>query len=136
MKNAGKSKNLLTKLARDPRLKRVIAKARRPGRGNARAKVESATDVFLLALTIASRFAKKKKARALDELADLVYVLVQASLLLKENIFDRPEVKDFFSRTSKRIYSIAQECVASIVPKAEAFPPMRSRAKPKRDIAI
>ncbi len=119
MKSRNKSATLLKKLARDPRLKRVIAKAEKESSGAERAKVEKATDLFLLALTIGSRFSKKKKARAMDELGDLVYLLVQASLLLKENIFDRPEVKEFFDRSYKRLYSWAQSCMALVLPKPE-----------------
>jgi hypothetical protein len=76
-------------------------------------------------LAIASRFATKKKARALDELMDIIFLLVQVSLLLKENIFDRPEVKKFFSQSSKEIYSLAQKYVAMVSPTAKTLRPKR-----------
>lgn len=120
MKGA-QSKDVVKKLTRDPRLKQAIAKARRQTRGKERAKIENATDMLLLALTVASRFSKKKKARALDDLGDLVYLLVQASLLLKENIFDRPEVKKFLTKSSARLYSLAQRCVATVLPKPKSL---------------
>ena len=123
MKNKSKSGTLLKELARDPRLKRVIAKARKESRGAERAKVETATDLFLLALTIGSRFSKKKRARAMDELGDLVYLLVQASLLLKENIFERHEVKEFFSKISRQLYSWVSRCMAMILPESAERPP-------------
>jgi hypothetical protein len=124
MKNGSQFKNLLKGLSRDPRLKRVIAKAQRQTRGKGEAKVENVTGILLLLLAIASRFASKKKARALDELMDVIYLLVQVSLLLKENIFDRPEVKEFFSQSSRQVYLLAQECVAMVLPKAKGARPV------------
>jgi len=126
MKNGSQFKKLMKELARDPRLKRVIAKARSQSRGKGGARVENVTGVVLLLLAIASRFATKKKARALDKLMDVIYLLVQVSLLLKENVFDRPEVKDFFTHSSKQIYLLAQECVAMVVPKTRRLRPIRA----------
>ena len=104
-------KNLLDDLGRDPRLKRVIAKARRQIKKKDGARAENWPDFLLLGLAILSRFASKKKSRAVHEFMDWVYLLVQVSLLLKENIFDRPEVKEFFSQQSERLLSLAQKCV-------------------------
>jgi hypothetical protein len=126
MKNASQFRKLLKQLSRDARVKRIIAKAKRRTRGKGGAKVETVTNMFLLLMAIASRFAKKKKARALDELMEIIYLLVQVSLLLKENIFDRPEVKEFFSHSSKQIYLLAQECVAMVLPKTKGLRPMRT----------
>ena len=126
MKNDSQFKNLLKELSRDPRLKLVIAKARRQNRGKGGAQVENVTGIFLLLAAIVSRFAKKKKARALDELMDIIYLLVQVSLLLKENIFDRPEVKKFLRQSSKQIYLLAQTCVAMVLPKTKRLRPARA----------
>ena len=124
MKKGSQFKGLLKELGRDPRLKRVIAERRTRGKGEA--KVENVTGIVLLILAIAGRFATKKKARALDELMDIIYLLVQVSLLLKENIFDRPEVREFFRHSSKQIYLLAQECVAMVLPKTKGLRPMRT----------
>ena len=121
MKRGSQFNNLLKELSRDPRLKLVIANAKRHNRGGSRAKVETVTGIFLLLLATISRFAKKKRARALDELMDVVYLLVQVSLLVKENIFDRPEVKEFLSQSSRQIYLLAQECVAMVLPKPKGL---------------
>jgi len=118
MKHASKLRNLLKELSRDPRVKKVIAKARRQTRGQARAKVENLTGMLLLALTVVSGFSKKKRARKLDDLRDTLYLLVQLSLLLKENIFDRPEVREFFSESSKRMYTVAQTFLAMMLPRS------------------
>jgi hypothetical protein len=125
MKKSSQFSNLLRELSRDPRLKRVITNAKRQhrGKGGAGAKVENVTGIFLVLMAIASLFARKKRARAIDELMDIIYLLVQVSVVLKENIFDRPEVRKFFSKSSKQIYLLAQQCVDLVLPK-----PKRLRA--------
>jgi hypothetical protein len=119
MKKDSQIEGLLKALSRDPGLKRGIAKAKRQTRRKGGDKVETMTNLFLLIGAIYSRFASKKKARALDELMDVIYLLVHVSLLLKENVFDRPEVKEFFSRSSRQVYLLAQECVAMVLPKTK-----------------
>ena len=121
MKKSRQFDQLMKKLSRDPRLKRVIAKSRHWSDQKKSAKVEGLSDFLLLSLAIVSRFVSKKKARAIDEFMDVVYLLVQVSLLLKENVFDRPEVKAFLSRQSKRILSVAQEYVDLILSKTKGI---------------
>ena len=123
LKNDSQFKDLLKVLGRDPRVKRVMAK--RQSRGKGGRKIEGVTDIVLVLLAIASRFVTKKKARAIDELMDIIYLLLQVSLLLKENIFDRPEVKEFLSQSSKEIYLLAQKYVAMVLPKTKGLRPMR-----------
>ena len=117
MKKNQDFRKLLKELGRDPRVKRVISKAKRQIRRKGAAKVENFTDLLLFGLAIGSRFLSKKKARALDDAMDIVYPLVQISLLLKENIFDRPEVKEFFNHQSKQVSLFAQHVVARILGK-------------------
>jgi hypothetical protein len=128
MKSGSQFKNLLKELGRDPRLKPVITNAKRQKRGKGGAEVEGVTGIVLLLLTIASRFLKKKNARALDELMDVIYLLIRVSVLLKENIFDRPEVREFFSQSSKQIYLLAQQCVSMVLPKTKELRPARKGA--------
>lgn len=111
MKKSNPLNSLVKELNRDPRLKGIVAKVKRRSRKNGVAKVENLADFFLLSLAIVSRFVSKKKARALDELMDVVYLLVQVSMLLKENVFDRPEVREFLSQRSKRVFSVARQYV-------------------------
>jgi hypothetical protein len=129
MKNASQFKSLLRELGRDPRVKPVIANAKRRKGSKVGAEVEGVTSIFLLLMAVVSRFVKKKKARGIDELMDIIYLLVQVSLVLKENIFDRPEVKEFFSQSYKQIYLMAQECVAMVLPKTKEVRPIR-RSRP------
>lgn len=130
MKDDSQSKNLLKELSRDPQMRRALAKAKHQVRGKGRAKVETATGVVLLLLAIAARFATRKKARAIEDLMDTIVLLVQVSLMLKENIYDRPEVKEFFIQRSKQIYSLAQEWVAMVLPKKkEVRPKLAARSE-------
>ena len=121
MKQVDKYQKLLNELSRDPRMKRVIVKARRSQKNGTR-NVETATRMFVLLSSIAARFSKKKRARAIEELTDIVQLLVRVSLLVKENIFDRPEVKKFFRRRSKQIYLFAQEWLPLILGSTRASP--------------
>ena len=123
MKKDSQFKDLLKELARDPRVKRVIGKRR--SRGKRGSKNQPAAGIVRALLGIASRFMTKKRARAFDELVDAIYLLVQVSLLLKENVFDRPEVKRFFRQRSKQIYSLAQEYVVMILPNTKGIRRMR-----------
>lgn len=123
MKKDSQFKDLLKELARDPRVKRVIGKRR--SRGKRGGKIQPEAGIVLSLLGIASRFMTKKRARAFDELVDAIYLLVQVSLLLKENVFDRPEVKRFLKQRSKQIYSLAQEYVVMILPSTRGIRRMR-----------
>lgn len=117
MKKVATLRTLTKKLSRDPELKEAMRRAGRRPRGRDRARVEQATGLLSLLLGIASRFSKKKKAKALDELKDAINLLVEASLLLKENVLDRPDVKRFFKQRSKEVYRFAQECMEMVMPK-------------------
>lgn len=107
-------------------MKQAIAKARHKPAGKGAAKVESVAGVFLIMLDLASRFVKKKKARALEEARDTVYLLVQVSIVLKENVFDRPEVKKFFSDSFRQIYRSGRQLVAMALPKTKGVRPTRT----------
>jgi len=126
MKNSTGFRSLLMELSRDPEFKQAVAKARRHGRGKGTAQVETATRLLMLFLDVASRFTKKKRAKALDEARELIYLLVQVSIVLKENVFDRPEVKEFFSQSFRRIYQAGREFVAMVLPEKKGARPTRA----------
>jgi len=134
MKNATRFGKLVKDLSRDPRMKKAVAKATRQSRDPGIKKVEDVTGIAVLLMKIASSFAKKKKSRAIDEAMDMIYLLVQVSIVLKENIFDRPEVKKFFNESFRQIYGAAEEFVAMVLPKkakaisAQAEGPLRAKA--------
>lgn len=122
--------NIAKELSRDPRLKQAIAKARNKKRDKSVRQVDNAASIALLLLGIASRFSKRKKARALDEAMDVIYLLVQVSIVLKENVFDRPEVKKFFSRSFQQVYSLARQFVALALPKTKVAQRPKRALKP------
>jgi hypothetical protein len=126
MRNATKLSKLLKALSRDPRLRKVIAQARRRSRNTLGSQVESLVNVYLALSTIASGLSKKKKARAIEEHIDLVYFLVQLGLLLKENVFDRPEVQDFFSRGVKQIYQATNASLGKVTLQRKRIRPVRA----------
>jgi len=119
-------RDIARELSRDPQLKQAITKARSQKRGKDVRRVDNAAGIALFLLGIASRFSKRKKARALEEAMDVIYLLVQVSIVLKENIFDRPQVKRFFSRSFRQVYSFARDFVALVLPKTKV------PARPKR----
>jgi len=117
MKNATLLRKALKELSADPVLRQVVTKARRGSSKRRPGQIESLASLYLLAAAIAARLSKKKHARALDEHIDIVRFLVQLSLLLKENVLDRPEVRKLFNRSAKRISLIARECLRLSTPK-------------------
>lgn len=130
MKNAARFSKLLKELSRDSRLKRAVAKGRRRSHAKRRSQIENLLDMCLLFSAVASRFLKKKKARALDKQMDIVYFLVQVSLLLKENIFDRPEVQEFFGRNARQIRLMVGESLGRM-PQPKR---LRSRPDPRESL--
>jgi len=125
MKNATRLRKALKELSADPQLRQVIATARRQSREKRPSQIESLAGLYLLLAAIAARFSKKKRARALDEHIAIVRSLVQLSLLLKENVLDRPEVRTFFSRSAKQISLITRESLGLSIPKRK-----RPRSRP------
>ncbi|HYA16622.1 MAG TPA: hypothetical protein VEF06_04105 [Bryobacteraceae bacterium] len=117
MKRRENFADLVADLSRDPEVRRAVARARRRKPGKEVARVENVAGIVMLLMGIASRFAKKKRARALEEAMDVIYLLIQVSIVLKENIFDRPEVKKFFSRSFRQVYALAEELVAMVLPE-------------------
>lgn len=133
MKNASGFGKLVKDLRRDPRVKKAVAKAVRQSRDPDIKKVEDVTGIAVLMMKIASSFAKKKKARAIEEAMDMIYLLVQVSIVLKENLFDRPEVKKFFSESFRQIYTAAEQVVTMVLPKAKVKTRTKG-ARPRRAV--
>jgi hypothetical protein len=84
---------LLKKLSQDPALKAAMEQLRKssaPGQAD-----------LWQALLIASRFANRRKTRAIADFIDIAMFLISLSLLIKQNVFDRPEVREFFAKSWK-----------------------------------
>ena len=117
MKRPKQFKDILQKLAREPQVKEALTKARRQMRR--KGKAENLTGALLLALAVATRFVSRKKRRAVDDLMDSIFLLLEISLLLKENIFDRPEVKKFFRLRSKKVSVFVEKNMAAILARTK-----------------
>jgi len=98
-------------LSRDPQLKRAITTARRRS-PQGRSPLENLADLYVLLATVAAQLMKKKRARALQEQTDMIHFLVQISLMVKENILARPEVKEFFTRSARQIHEATRATFA------------------------
>jgi len=117
MKDATRLRKALKELSADPELRHVIARARRGSAKKRPGQIESLAGLYLLAAAIVARLSKRKRARALDEHIDIVRFLVQLSLLLKENVLDRPEVRKMFSRSAERISLVTRASLGLATPK-------------------
>ncbi len=129
MKNVNRLNSLLKELSRDPQLKQAIATARRRLARRHRSQLEKWVDMPLLLSAIASPFLKKKKARAFDERMEIVRFLAQVSLLVKENVFDRPEVREFIGRGARQIQLMTREGLGMILQQRKRPPAVRGSEK-------
>lgn len=73
---------------------------------------ETAAEVLVLSLAIASRFVSRKKARALEDAMAVAALAVQIGWLLKENVYERPEVKRFVRQRSKQVDAAVRKYAA------------------------
>ena len=112
-------KTLLQELSKDPRIKKVIGQAKARLKNENSLKALGVTDFLILLIAVFSKFLSKKKARILEDLIEPLLLLFQVSLILKENVFDRPEVREFFSKHSSKIYKTAREYVAKALAKTK-----------------
>lgn len=94
-------KKLLKKLAEDPKVRAALQTSQLKNE-NSR-KVQNFKDLFRQVIGIGARVLGRKRARLIADWVDLVSVLVDLSLILKENVFDRPEVRSFFGQNWGRL---------------------------------
>ena len=88
--------DLLKKLSSDPKIKEAIRQASEQATSASHFKAQSAMGLIKYLLKYTATFLGKKKAQKFNEYSEYVVVLITVSLILKKNIFDRPEVKEFF----------------------------------------
>jgi hypothetical protein len=101
-------KSLLKKLSEDPKLREAIRAIGKNSDKNFAALSQGLASTLLLA----GRFVGKGRMRTLANVIDAAVFLVSLSLLIKQNVFDRPEVREFFSRVWKDISKTAQHLSA------------------------
>lgn len=102
-----------------------MATARSRSRAREDDSFASLIDAYPILRATVTGFLKKKRGRALDEQLEVVYFLLQISLLLKENVFDRPEVKEFFSRSARQIQLLTRKSLGMMMPKRKRLRPAR-----------
>lgn len=87
---------LLADLSKDKNIKLALDKVKSEYRNESQEQINSFKDLLVVIFRISTKFIGKKKARVLEETLDAVGILIQISLLIKTNVFDRPEVRLFF----------------------------------------
>lgn len=87
---------LLKKLSTDPKIKSAIESAKAEANSQSSYQATSVIDLIIHLLKYSSTFVGKKKAEKITEYTGYIGFLITISLLLKKNIFDRPEVREFF----------------------------------------
>lgn len=107
-------KNLVKKLSEDPKLREAIHTIGKNSDKNFAAISQGIATTLLLA----GRFVGKGRMRQVTAIIDVAVFLISLSLLIKQNVFDRPEVRAFFakvwgdvSKTASHLTQIAREYV-------------------------
>lgn len=85
---------LLKKLSEDPKLREAISMIGKNSDKNFAALTQGIATTLLLA----GRFVGKARMRKVTNIIDAAVFLISLSLLIKQNVFDRPEVRAFFKR--------------------------------------
>ena len=94
MKFKTEFKTLIKKLSQDPNLREAIDTMGRM-KNKDFAVLPQAIGTALL---FAGRFAGKGRMRSVTNFVDAALFLISLSLLIKQNVFDRPEVQEFFRK--------------------------------------
>jgi hypothetical protein len=110
-----KFKALLSELSKDESVRKAISDLKSSANAENIYYAQSVWDLLKQILKLSAKFLNKQKLKRLTEIIDIVMFLVSLSLILKQNIFDRPEVKQFFKEkwASLQSYSTAVMKVAS-----------------------
>ncbi len=91
-------KNLLKKLSTDPRVKAAIDAAKEEATKSSEFQATSALGLIGYLFKYSASFLGRKRAGKLSELTGNLVFLITISMILKRNLFDRPEVKEFFEQ--------------------------------------
>ena len=93
-------RDLIGKLSQDPKVREAIHKI---GKFGDNPNFTALPQAMVAAILFAGRFFGKSRMRALANFVDAAVFLVSLSLLIKQNVFDKPEVQDFVRKTWKDI---------------------------------
>ncbi len=117
-------KNLLKKLSEDPKLREAILKIGKNGDKNFVVLTQGIATTLLLA----GRFVGKSQMRRVTVIIDAALFLISLSLMIKQNIFDRPEVRAFF----KKVWKDAGKTASHLSKVARAYVDKRLASARKR----
>lgn len=114
--------DLLNKLSSDPKVKAAIDSAKSEAFKSSDYQATSILDLISYLMKYSGSFIGKKKAEKLTEYTGYLVFIITVSMILKKNLFDRPEVKEFFvknwegaKRNSSKFYNICQNYAAEAV---------------------
>lgn len=101
-------KKLIELLKKDPTLKEQLKRFK--GRNDvAVPEAKSPVSALLNVASVMGKFTGKKKALILAAHIDTVVLLVSLSMFLKTNVFDRPEIQEFFKKAFDQSSIVAQK---------------------------
>ena len=87
---------LLTELSQDPQLRAAVQNAKLKYQERGKYQVDDIRQLVSVILRVGSKFFGRQRSRVLAEAIDAMTLIVDISLIVKANVFDRPEVKKFF----------------------------------------
>lgn len=88
-------KNLIKQLSTDPKVREAIQSL---GRMSDKRGFSSVPQGLGATLLLAGKFAGKGRLRTIIHFVDAAVFLISLSLIIKQNVFDRPEVQEFLRR--------------------------------------
>lgn len=101
-----KFKDLLTELSQDPKFKAALTKVSEKSKIGQHVK---SLKEFLPLIGKLSKFGGKRTLAATEAIT-LIVVLFEVSILIKQNVFDKPEVRKFFHEN----WGLLQKKIAAI----------------------
>lgn len=133
--SAGPAKKLLMKLAEDPKIASAI-EAMDHGANNE--KITSFRDTLQTFTDMTKSFVGSKRALKIAAYAEVMILAYRLGLVLKTNIFDRPEVKAYIDENlsglkSSGVYKIAKQFIGNAINQEDVESEAKSKWAKKED---
>lgn len=90
-------KELIKKLSADPKIKSAMAELKANSNAENAYYSKSFLDLMVYILKASGGFLGKRKAKVIIEVVEVTGFVISISLILKKNLFDRPEVRQYFN---------------------------------------
>ena len=115
MKVSKNLKELIQLMRKDEKLKRAVDQVLKGSTTqDTIQKARSATDFLVTLVKMSSKFLGKRLANRWIELLEILSFIVQVSLLLKTNVIDRPEVRDFLAKKYGEALEIIEKVACAV----------------------